>query len=238
MEKISIIIPVYNHANTIEKCLLSVARQTIKNSIEVIIVNDGSTDHFHEALVKAWNDNVEIQKLEIHELEQENAGAPSARNKGLREASGDFIIFVDADTVCHPNMLAEMLDILKNNQQASYVYSQFKFGLKTMTSQVFDAEKLKKINYIDVTSMIRKKDVIYFDENIKRFQDWDMWLTMLEQNKIGVFIPKVLFKKIIYGREGYSSWLPSWFYHLPWKTRKVKNYESAKEIIMKKHGLI
>ena len=234
---ISIIIPVYNHAHTIERCLLTIAMQTVQDKLEIIIVNDGSTDNFHEALQKAWNNNPEIKKLDIQELDQENLGAPAARNKGIKEASGEYVIFVDADTICDPNMLAEMLKTLEQNPVASYAYSQFRFGWKKMQSHEFDGQLLKKINYIDVTSMVRRKDLVLFDESIKRFQDWDLWLTMLEQGKTGIFIPKVLYKKIVLGRVGYSSWLPSWFYRLPWKTKKVKDYEVAKQIVIKKHDL-
>ena len=60
---ISIIIPVYNHAHTIELCLLTIAMQTVQDKLEIIIVNDGSTDNFHEALQKAWNNNPEIKKF-------------------------------------------------------------------------------------------------------------------------------------------------------------------------------
>ena len=235
---ISIIIPVYNHAHTIERCLLSIARQTVKESLEIIIVNDGSTDNFHVFLEKAWNNFPEIKELEIEEVDQENMGAPAARNRGVKEASGEYIIFIDADTICEPNMLADMLSMLQQNPGASYVYSQFKFGWKKMQSHIFDAGLLKKINYIDVTSLVRRKDLIPFDESIKRFQDWDLWLTMLDEDKVGVFVQKVLYKKIVFGRIGYSSWLPSWIYRLPWKTKKVKDYEVAREIVLKKHHLI
>lgn len=234
---ISVIIPVYNHAHTLNRCVTTVLdqlRDLPNNDIEIIIVNDGSTDNFQLVIDKILKNEFAKSKI-AKVINQENKGAPVARNRSFSESNGEFVIFVDADTICYPRMFAEMLGALQMHPEASYAYSQFRFGWKKMQSHEFDGELLKKINYIDVTSLIRRKDAMIFDESLKRFQDWDLWLTMLKQNKIGVFVPKVLFKKIVWGRMGISSWLPSFMYKLPWKNEKVKEYEAAKEIVMKKH---
>ncbi|MFA6548254.1 MAG: glycosyltransferase family A protein [Candidatus Magasanikbacteria bacterium] len=234
---VSVVIPVFNHAHTLEICLRTIFSQSHDQPIELIIVNDGSTDNFGETLKNILNKYPEIKAMNPVVVEQTNLGAPAARNRGFLEAHGEYVIFVDADTVCRPHMISTMKKALDQNPQASYAYSQFCFGWKKMKSHVFDSDLLKQINYIDVTSLVRTKDFVPFDESLKRFQDWDLWLMMLEQNKTGVFVPQVLYKKIVFGRVGYSSWLPSWFYKLPWKTKKVEKYEQAKEIILKKHGL-
>lgn len=232
---ISVVIPVYNHAHTLEVCLSSIINQTY-GLFEIIIVNDGSTDDFEEVIkdiLKKEDFRVKISKV----ITEENKGAPAARNTGFKEVRGEFVIFMDADTSCHPKMFQEMQEVLEKNLQASFAYSKFRFGWKKIKSQKFDAEDLKKNNYIDTTSLIRAKDFPDFDESLKRFQDWDLWLTMLEQGKTGVFVDKVLYKKIVRGRKGMSNWLPSFMYKLPWKTEKVKDYEAAKEIVIKKHHL-
>ncbi len=232
MNEISVIIPVYNHAHTLERSLRTLARQTIVTK-EVIIVNDGSTDDFHEVIKKLKT------TLPVKILEQENKGANAARNFGLQFATGEYIIFWDADTIARPEMLKKMLDALKNNLQASYAYSQYKFGWKTMRSHDFDSVLLQKMNYIDQTSLARRSDlpVNGCDTSLKRFQDWDLWLTMLANKKTGVFIPEMLYKKITWGRKGISAWLPGFMYRLPWKSKRVKEYESARKIIQKKHGI-
>jgi len=235
---ISIIIPVFNHAHTLEGCLRTVVWLSHNQSIELIIINDGSTDNFHETLRKILEKYPDIKALNPIVIDQPNLGAPVARNRGFKRAHGEYIIFLDADTICTPHMIDDLKIALEGNPQASYVYSQFRFGWKKMMSHEFDPELLKRINYIDVTSLIRAKDFTPFDESLKRFQDWDLWLTMLEQNKIGVFVPKVLFKKVVRGRKNISSWLPRFMYHLPWKSQKVREYEAAKEIIIKKHDLM
>jgi hypothetical protein len=76
-----------------------------------------------------------------------------------------------------------------------------------------------------------------FDESLKRFQDWDLWLTLLAQNKTGVFVPEVLFKKIVGGRVGMSKWLPKWFYPLFPNSKAVTQYAAARKKIVQKHHL-
>ncbi|MFA5062062.1 MAG: glycosyltransferase family A protein [Patescibacteria group bacterium] len=233
---ISVIIPVYNHAHTIKKCISDILAQTYQ-PIEIIIVNDGSTDNFQQAISDLKNSDIKI-------FSQENKGAPSARNLGFAQSKGEYVIFWDADTIARPDMLEKMYKALRDNSETSCAYSKFKFGWKTMQSHEFDPGLLKKLNYIDVTSLVRRSALTDlrpsagpWDESIKRFQDWDLWLSLLEKNKTGVFVPEVLYKKVVGNRKGISAWLPSFMYNLPWKIKKVADYEEAKAIVLKKHGL-
>ena len=90
-DKITVIVPVYNVENYLRKCLDSIIAQTYKN-IEIIVVNDGSTDTSGE-ICKEF---VEIDHRIIY-IEQENAGLSAARNTGLENMSGDYVTFVDSD---------------------------------------------------------------------------------------------------------------------------------------------
>lgn len=228
---ISIIIPVYNQAKKLAKCLDSIVEQTYKD-YEVIVVNDGSQENIGLIIDKftpVWGDKLKY-------LRQNNQGAPVARNNGAKEAKGNFLLFCDADVVMQPNMLKTMLKTLKNNEGASYAYSSFKFGPKIFKLWPFDGAKLKQMPYITTTSLIKTKDFPGFDENLKKFQDWDLWLTMLEQGKVGTWIDEVLFSVASGGTM--SSWLPSPAYKLlPWLSQ-VKKYKKAGEIIKQKHNLI
>ena len=224
---ISVIIPVYNHAKVLPQTIASIFKQTYR-PLEIIIINDGSTDNFSEAVK-------ELEEVKI--INQENKGAPTARNRGLSEAKGEYVIFWDADTLAKSQMLEKMYQALLNNPGAAYAYSSFCFGFKKMLSRPFSAEKLKELNYIDVTALIRRNQAVPFDQKIKRFQDWDLWLTMLEQNKTGIFVPEILYKKAVGVRQGISQWLPRFVYKLPWKIKAVKEYEAAREIVLQKHGL-
>lgn len=88
---ISIIIPVYNTGNYLQECIDSVRQQSYKN-LELIFINDGSTDNSSAILSKAIESDSRIKVIE-----QENSGLSAARNRGLREASGDYIMFLDSD---------------------------------------------------------------------------------------------------------------------------------------------
>ncbi len=233
---ISIIIPVHNHASALARSLASLLAQSYR-PLEVIIVDDGSTDNLSAVLEKTIVNGLLGQSIPVTVIHQAKSGASSARNAGAKLAKGDFLLFWDADTIAKPTMIRVMYDTLLKHPEAMYAYSQFVFGYKTMRSQPFRGADLKQTNFIDTTSLLRRSAFLGFDEALSRFQDWDLWLTLLEQGKVGIFIPQVLFKKLVGGRVGMSAWLPRFFYHLPWKTRAVVAYETARQIIAKKHHL-
>lgn len=103
MSKISIIIPVYNTGKHIEKCLNSIKNQTRKIDLEVIIINDGSTDN-SENIVKQY---IEKHKefLNIKYYSKENEGVAKTRNFGIEKATSDYIMFLDSDDYIEPEAL-------------------------------------------------------------------------------------------------------------------------------------
>ncbi|MBI2444413.1 MAG: glycosyltransferase family 2 protein [Candidatus Magasanikbacteria bacterium] len=232
---ISVIIPVYNHARTLRRCLRSLEFQTYRPP-EVVIVNDGSTDNFDEVIKSVKT------SFNFIVINQKNFGAAAARNRGFKESNGKYVIFWDADTVGKPEMLAKLKEALAGHPEASYAYSQFRFGWKKMKSQPFNPDDLRRYNYIDTTSLIRREVLVDipgpFDESLQRFQDWDLWLTLLERNKTGMFVPEVLYRKLVRGRVGISAWWPSFMYQLPWRPALVRRYQEARQKVLAKHRLI
>ncbi|MDU6651732.1 MAG: glycosyltransferase family 2 protein, partial [Streptococcus vestibularis] len=89
--KFSIIIPAYNVADYLENCVESILKQTYDN-YEVIIVNDGSTDETGKIA-----DDLSLQFKQINVIHQSNGGASKARNTGMKEVVGDYILFLDGD---------------------------------------------------------------------------------------------------------------------------------------------
>lgn len=107
MDKISIILPVFNVEHYLKKCIDSILNQTYKN-IEIIIIDDGSTDG-SASICDYYTKTYDFIKC-VH---KENGGLSSARNAGLEMCSGEYISFVDSDDYIHPEMLDIMLRNLK-----------------------------------------------------------------------------------------------------------------------------
>ncbi|MFH1046739.1 MAG: glycosyltransferase family A protein [Patescibacteria group bacterium] len=229
---VSIIIPAYQHARELPACLMSVFAQ-IMVDFEVIVINDGSTDDTDQA--------IEPFLSRLTYIKQENRGGNAARNRGFHEARGRFLLFCDADLILRPDCLHKMLVTLEQHPAESYAYCSFRYGWKKFTFWPFDDERLRQMNFIHTSSLIRSEHFPGFDETIRKLQDWDLWLTMLEAGHRGVWIPEVLFRAIPH-RGGISTWMPGIFYRIPWsrfgiRLPAIEKFHEAERIIKKKHGL-
>ncbi|HIR26208.1 MAG TPA: glycosyltransferase [Candidatus Egerieimonas faecigallinarum] len=109
-KKVSIIIPVYNRENTIERCLDSILTQTYKN-LEVIIINDGSTDRSGE-IINAYA----LKDSRILAITKENSGVSDSRNFGLKSAHGDYIQFADSDDWLPERATELLVEALEKNR--------------------------------------------------------------------------------------------------------------------------
>ena len=101
MPKISVIVPVYNTEKYIEKCLQSILSQTM-NDIEIIVVNDGSTDNSENVIKQIEKNN--NTKIQIKYFKKENGGLSDARNYGVKKATGKYISFIDSDDYIDKNL--------------------------------------------------------------------------------------------------------------------------------------
>lgn len=106
---ISIIVPVYNVESYLKECLESIRQQTFTD-IEVILVNDGSTDGSREICERYCEKDIRFRLIN-----QENQGQSVARNRGVKESVGQFIMFVDSDDVINTNVLEVLLPYMKTD---------------------------------------------------------------------------------------------------------------------------
>ena len=141
--KVSVIIPVYNTEKYLEECLNSVENQTLKD-IEIICVNDGSTDKSLEILNNHANKDSRIKVIS-----QENGGVSHARNTGIENSRGDYIAFIDSDDLIVPHAYETMYyNALRYNvDMVNSRFSYFSDGESIdVNSFVYDKSKVKKID--------------------------------------------------------------------------------------------
>lgn len=182
---VSVIIPTYNRAHMIKRSAESVLNQSYSN-LELIIVDDGSTDNTEE-IVKSINDN------RVRYIKQHNQGACAARNNGINCAKGVFIAFQDSDDVWHPKKLEIQLDILKKNRvdlcfcrmaingDVKKIFPKnFNEGLLQQTELPLGASTQTLCAYTKVF----KTDL--FDIEMPRFQDFEIMLRI--QKKFSIYL--------------------------------------------------
>jgi glycosyltransferase involved in cell wall biosynthesis len=137
VDGISVVIPAYNASKYITKTLESVFNQEAGH-VEVIVVNDGSSDNTQEILNAINNPNLKVYS-------QENLGVAAARNFAISKASSEYIYFLDADDILTTNALSRCLEILENNTSAVAVYG----------------EVISFVNEDEITSGIKGHNVIF-----------------------------------------------------------------------------
>ncbi len=175
---ISIIIPCYNHGKYIQETLDSIERARGKYLLEVIIVNDGSTDIETITVLK----NIEEKGYFV--INQKNGGLGNARNNGIRIAKGKYILPLDSDNIVEKPYLNEAIEILETQLNVDIVYGNaLYFGEKSGGWIVghYDFESLKRRNYIDACAVYRKsiwENTGGYDEKMPKMglEDWDFWI--------------------------------------------------------------
>jgi glycosyltransferase involved in cell wall biosynthesis len=176
MSKVSIIIPNYNTSATIAEAINSALKQSYKN-IEIIVVDDGSTDDSVAIIEKNYP--------QIKLISQENAGPSMARNTGANLATGDYLVFLDADDMLHESYVEKCLSVLQNRHSVEIVYSDAEFfGAKTGLFQLdaYSYEIFLCNNCIPIFAMIKKSTFLAvgaFDIDLKYAEDWDLWLRIV-----------------------------------------------------------
>ena len=161
---ISVIVPVYNVKDYLEECLDSLVNQTCKDK-EIILVDDGSTDGSGRIC-----DSYAEKYKEVRVVHKENGGVSAARNTGIEQASGDSLMFVDADDRIHP----QMLQVYEENKNSAWtVISQFSADPSILENAVAASENInvdiegeRFIEYIDV--MYSPVNKLYDAEIIKK----------------------------------------------------------------------
>ena len=142
MDKISVIVPAYNCQDTIEKCINSIQNQTYKN-LEIIVVNDGSTDNTAEVIKSLQDEDERIKVFSIP-----NGGVSHARNIGIDNSTGDYITFVDSDDYIDEEMY-DTLHLLANEYGALIAHCSYKNVFGEVIKNVGGSGKVSIIYHDD-----------------------------------------------------------------------------------------
>lgn len=144
MYKVSVLVPVYNTEKTLSKCLDSILEQTMIDDIEIVIVNDGSTDNSQNII-----DKYVSQYKNIIEYKQKNQGLGATRNKGIELASGEYIAFLDSDDWADKDYYELMYKKAKE-EDSELVISSYIVEIPNTNTQSITKHKIEdKISYLN-----------------------------------------------------------------------------------------
>jgi glycosyltransferase involved in cell wall biosynthesis len=189
---LSVIITCYNYSKYLVGCVESALRQTHRD-IEVIIVNDGSTDDTDDVVRRFLFDP------RIRYIKQNNAGQASAKNTGIRQATGELLAFLDADDLWESSKLEKQVPLF-SDPAVGVVYSRARYideggreapfelsgkYLKPRSGHV--TENLFMDNFVPFSSSVARRHCLEefggFDESLKMGIDWDLWLRLSTKYK-------------------------------------------------------
>lgn len=184
---VSIVIPAYNQGEYIVDALESAVNQTL--ACEVIVVNDGSTDNTSDVL----------KDYDVKVITQVNKGLASARNTGIMNATGEYILFLDADDILNENC-AERLLTIAETQNADIVAGSFKtFGTSNETVVLQPnptIDDFKVANRIGYSALVRKDVLLevggYSPRMVEGYEDLHLWFDLLKRGKKLVTTPDIL----------------------------------------------
>lgn len=178
MIKVTIVVPVYNVEKYIVKCIDSVIKQTYKN-LEILIINDGTKDNSIKIIENLFKDN----RIKI--INKINGGLSSARNRGILEATGEYIFFLDGDDWLEENTIELLIKNIDNTQIIGanyYLYDEetknkkklnlkLKYNIKEKGIYLFQNEmevivcnKLYKVSFLKENNLFFKEKIIHEDE--------------------------------------------------------------------------
>ncbi len=189
----SIIIPVYNRANLIQETLDSV-KQQLYRPIEVVIVNDGSTDDSSEVIQEWKVKNAEPDRLIINYIYQDNSGVASARNRGYDSSTGDFIYFLDSDDRIYPHALETVNKVFENDEADLILtgYDIFNHEDNSITSTVYGYSDRKQIEHLIKGEIWAITLRVFYDRSlVEKVGKWNEIMTMSEDTD---FIERALCK--------------------------------------------
>jgi glycosyltransferase involved in cell wall biosynthesis len=202
----SVVIPLYNKADVIERTIKAVLDQTF-DQFEVIVINDGSTDESLKIVTGFLDSRIKI-------IDQKNSGVSAARNTGIKLAKYDFVAFLDADDLWLPNYLLEQSRLIADFSQASMWgmgwgslgdaghhevdHGGIEYNFRNIISNYF--ERSSHANLFFTSAVVIRRNVFdqvgLFDERIEIGEDLDMWYRIIVSNIVVFFNSTMVFYRL------------------------------------------
>jgi len=221
---VSVVIPCYNQGRYIEEAVESVLAQSY-DDLEIIIVDDGSTD----GETRRFLERYVPPKTRI--LYSENKGVSHARNLGIQEASGVYILPLDGDDKIAPTYIEKAVHVLETNARIGIVYCEADFfGTKTGKWELptYRFPDILVGNCIFCTALFRKSDWAkvggYKESMTTGWEDWEFWLSLIEAGADVFQIPETLF----YYRQAENSM----------SLRSKVNPQDLRKTLMRHHSML
>ena len=193
MPKVSVIVPCFNLGKYINEAIDSVLVQTFKD-FEVIVINDGSTDSETNSILE----NLSNSKIKV--INTENQGLANARNNGIEQAKGKYILPLDADDKIAPSYLEKAVAVLDSDENTGIVYCQAEFFDQENFKWDLPEYKLSRMlidNLIFCSAFFRRNDWKsvggYKPSMLYGWEDYEFWLSIIELEKKVYRIPEYLF---------------------------------------------
>lgn len=214
---ISVIIPLFNAEDSIEKALVSVANQTWIQEFEIIVINDGSTDS-SQGVVENYIQNNPSSIIQL--INQENGGVSNARNTGLKIPKGDYIAFLDADDEWYPEKIERQMQyLLDNTLGIDFISCRRKFHKILFPYQInknnlapISFRKLMIRNEVHPSTVVFKRAVLinagYFNDDQRYAEDVNYWLKIAQHNKMYILDEELIIAgdgKRTFGKSGLSA---------------------------------
>jgi len=187
---VSVVIPCFNHEKFIAETIESVLRSS-HHPIEIVVVNDGSSDNSELVVTSLQN---KYQNLKY--ISQNNAGPAAARNRGIRESAGKYILPLDADDLISEDYIEKAVEVLENNPMVKLVYCNAEFFEERSGAwklKPFSLPSLATDNMIFCSAVYRKADWEVsggYDERMTwGWEDWEFWISLLKNGGGVVKLP-------------------------------------------------
>ncbi|KLU63989.1 MULTISPECIES: glycosyltransferase [Desulfosporosinus] len=199
MPLVSVVIPTYNHARYITQAVESALKQTYQN-VEILVVDDGSTDNTAE-VIKPY-------LTQVHYIYKENGGTSSALNYGIEQAAGKYVCWLSADDMFEPEKTAKQVLLLESDPSLGFCYTSFMIidalgNITHLIRSFYTANthdmvlRLMDACFINGSTVMMRKSALEktggFDETLPTAHDYDMWFRLLRNGPCG-FIDEQLLK--------------------------------------------